>query len=65
MIRTEGLVGGAIVLLAAATDDSRLTLAIALDPVPAALTIVNRVGAPALIIEQGRTIGAEVVDEPR
>jgi len=62
MLRSDGLRGGAS-YYDAATDDSRLTLAVALDARARGATIVNHASVRRLIIEGGQAVGAEVADE--
>ena len=63
-IRSEGLVGGAT-YFDASTDDSALTLALALDARDRGAVIVNHARVTRLISDGGKATGAEVVDECR
>jgi glycerol-3-phosphate dehydrogenase len=61
-LKTDGLVGGAT-YYDAATDDCRLTLAVALDARDRGATLVNHARVTSLTIENGRTTGADVSDD--
>jgi glycerol-3-phosphate dehydrogenase len=60
-IQSDGLVGGAT-YYDAATDDARLTLAVALDARERGATILNHTKVDRLIIEHGMARGVEAVD---
>jgi glycerol-3-phosphate dehydrogenase len=60
-LRADGLVGGAQ-YFDAATNDARLTLANALDAAAQGAAVVNHASAEALLVEQGRAVGATIRD---
>jgi glycerol-3-phosphate dehydrogenase len=61
-LRTDGLLGGAT-YYDASTDDSRLTLAVALDARDRGATLINHARVTQLIVERGRAVGAQICDE--
>ena len=60
-LRTEGLVGGAT-YYDAATDDSRLTLAVALDARDHGATLLNHTMVERIVVEHGLARGVEARD---
>ncbi len=61
MLRADGLTGGAT-YYDAATDDSRLTLANAVDAREAGAVVLNHANVEGMIVERSKITGAEVLD---